>query len=154
MRLRLLLLLFLAGLVPAMAGSSPPKVIMRVYVQTNEGLPETEARPVAIPPDNEIIQVRTLPELTEQELTAVETDTSGAVHLHFNHTGQVDLNVCTSENQGRILVVMVDGYIVYAPTIDEQVSSGELILPHPLQPEIVKLLQDTAAQNVRKASKA
>jgi preprotein translocase subunit SecD len=147
------LFLLLAGLIPVQAGHSPPKVLLRVYVQTNEGLPESEARPISIPPDNEVIQVRPLPELTEGDLVSVEADAVGAVHLHFNHSGQITLNACTAENQGKILVVMVDGFIVYAPTIDEQLSEGELVLPHPLKPEVVKLLQETAAHNVKQAAR-
>ena len=97
--------------------------------------------------------MRPLPELTEGDLVAVEADAAGAVHLHFNHLGQVNLNACTAENQGKILVVMVDGFIVYAPTIDEQLSEGELVLPHPLKPEVVQMLQETAAKNVKQAAK-
>lgn len=147
-RLRLVLGLLLLAFLPAHAGHSGPLILMRVYIQTNEGLPPSEARPVEIPPDNEVIQVRTLPEVTEQELIAVETDSSGAVHLHFDHTGQVNLDVVTAQNQGRIMVVMINGFIVYAPIIDQELTNGELILPHPLQPEVVKLLQETAQRNV------
>jgi hypothetical protein len=136
---------------PARAGHSPPKIFMRVYIQTNEGLPDTEARPLMIPPDNEVIQVRTLPEVTEGDLVAVESDPSGSVHFHFNHIGQVNLDAVTAQNQGRILVVMIDGVVIYAPTIDEQISDGELIVPHPLNPTVIKLLQDVAQQNVEEA---
>ena len=145
--LRLCLGMLCVIFLPAHAGHAPPVVFMRVYIQTNEGLPPTEAQPVQIPPDNEVIQVRTLPEVTERELTAVETDTTGAVHLHFDHTGQIDLDAATAQNQGRIMVVMINGIIVYAPTIDTQLSNGELILPHPLQPAIVALLQKKAQDN-------
>jgi hypothetical protein len=136
---------------PARAGHSPPKIFMRIYIQTNEGLPDTEARPLAIPPDNEVIQVRTLPEVTEADLTAVEADPSGAVHFHLNHIGQVNLDAVTAQNQGRIMVVMIDGVVIYAPTIDEQISDGELIVPHPLNPAVIKLLQDVAAHNVEES---
>jgi hypothetical protein len=145
--------LLLFTLVPVRAGHSPPPILMRVFVQTNEGLPASEARPVAIPPDGEVIQVRTLPEVTEQDLTAVEADAAGAVHFHFNHIGQVNLDAVTAQNQGRILVVMLNGYIIYAPTIDEEVSTGELIIPHPLDPEVVKLLEATAQRNVRQSNR-
>ena len=146
-RLCLLVAFPLVSFLPAHAGHKPPQILMRVYIQTNEGLPPTEARPVQVPPDNEVIQVRTIPELTENQLTAVEADASGAVHLHFDHSGQVDLDAFTAQDQGRIMVVFIDGVIVYAPTIDTQLSNGELILPHPLTPETVRLLQEKAAAN-------
>jgi preprotein translocase subunit SecD len=136
---------------PARAGHTPPKIFLRIYIQTNEGLPATEAQPLMIPPDNEVIQVRTLPEVTEADLIGVESDPSGSVHFHFNHIGQVNLDAVTAQNQGRILVVMLDGIVIYAPTIDEQITDGELIVPHPLNPAVVKLLQDTAEKNVEES---
>jgi preprotein translocase subunit SecD len=140
---------------PARAGHSPPKATLRVHVQTTgEGQSAMEATPVTIPPDNEQITVRTLPEVTETDLVGVQEDPSGGVRLQFDHTGQVALSVVTAENQGRILVVLIDGFVVYAPLIDQQITSGELDIPHPVKPEIIKNLEDVAAQNVRKASRS
>jgi len=134
---------------PARAGHAPPQVLLRVFVQTSgEGMPSTQATTIAIPPNNETIMIRTLPEVTEAELTNVQVDASQYVHFQFNSHGQISLDAVTAQNQGRILVVMLDGYIIYAPTIDEEISNGELILPHPLPPEVVKLLQDTAKRNL------
>ena len=145
-----LLLTFL----PARAGHSPPKVVLRVHVQTTgEGLSAQEATTITIPPNGEQIQVRTLPEATEQELIDVQQDASG-LHLKFNHVGQINLNAATAQNQGRILVVLIDGYVVYAPIIDEMISNGELDIPHPIPAQIVQLLQEVARQNVRQAAKS
>jgi hypothetical protein len=146
-------LLFLTFL-PARAGHSPPKVILRVHVQTTgEGQSAMAVTTISIPPNGEQIQVRTLPEITERELVSVQQDASGVVHLLFNHSGQVSLNAVTAQNQGRILVVLIDGYVVYAPTINEQITNGELDLPRPISPQVLLLLQDVARQNVRQASK-
>jgi preprotein translocase subunit SecD len=144
----LLPLLFL----PAHAGHSPPKIFMRVYVQTNEGLPPSEAQPLVIPPNNEVIQVRTLPEVTEGDLLGVEADASGSVHFRFNRRGLVNLDAVTAQNQGRLLIVMIDATIIYAPVIDEQITNGELIIPHPLNPEVLKLLQEVARKNLAEAN--
>jgi preprotein translocase subunit SecD len=151
--------LFLAWLclmlVPARAGHSPPPILLRIYVQTNgEGLAATQAHEITIPPDNETIQIRALPEVTEGNLNAVETDAAGHVHFHFDHEGQVNLDAVTAQNQGRILVVFINGYIIYAPTIDEEISDGELVIPHPLPAEVVQILQDTAKRNVAKEKHA
>ena len=140
---------------PARAGHTPPQVFLRIYVQTTgEGLSAQQASTVTLPPNGETIQIRTLPEITERELIDVKADASGAVHLRFNHQGQVALNAVTSQNENRILVVMLNGYVVYAPTIDEQIDDGELILPHPLPSQAVQLLQDIARKNVQQASRA
>jgi preprotein translocase subunit SecD len=108
---------------------------------------------ISLPPNGEQIQVRTLPEATEQELIDVRQDASGVIHLLFNHDGQVALNAATAQNQGRILVVLIDGYVVYAPTIDAQITNGELDLPRPIGPHVLQLLQDVARKNVRQAAK-
>jgi len=142
--------LFLLTLQSAQAGHSPPKIFLRIYIQTSgQGLPETQAREIALPPNGETILIRAFPEITEQELVDVQEDASGAVHLHFNHEGQVNLNAITSQNQGRIMVVMLNGIIIYAPVMDEELPNGELVLPHPLAPQVLQLLQETAQKNVK-----
>jgi hypothetical protein len=67
--------------------------------------------------------------------------------------GQVNLNAVTAQNQGRILVVLIDGYVVYAPIIDEQITDGELDLPRPLPAQVLQLLQEVARRNVRQAAR-
>jgi preprotein translocase subunit SecD len=146
--------LMLTTLLPAQAGSSPPKVTLRIHVQVaGEGLSPQEATTIAVPPDGEEIQVRTLPEASERDLVEVQQDATG-LHLQFNHVGTVNLNAVTAENQGRILVVMVDGRIIYAPVIDAQISKGHLDIPHQIPPQLVVLLQQLAQQNVRQAEKS
>jgi preprotein translocase subunit SecD len=145
--------LFLTFL-PARAGHSPPKIVLRVHVQTTgEGQSAQEVTTITVPPNGEQIQVRTLPELTEQELVGVQQDASGGVRLQFNHVGQVNLSAVTAQNQGRILVVLIDGYVVYAPIIDEQITSGELDIPRQISLQIVQLLQEVAQQNVKQAAR-
>jgi len=146
-------ILFLTFL-PARAGHSPPKVILRVHVQTpGEGQSPLEVTTLSLPPNGERIQVRTLPEVTEHDLVDVRQDASGVVHLLFNHVGQVNLSAVTAQNQGRILVVLIDGQIVYAPIIDEQITNGELDLPRPINPQVLQLLQEVARKNVRQAAR-
>jgi hypothetical protein len=150
----LLTVLLLSLPAPARAGHTPPKLFLRIHVQTaGEGLPATQAITIALPPNGEQIQIRALPEVSENNLIGAEQDTTGRVHLQFNHQGEVNLSAVTGENEGRILVVMLNGYIVYAPVIDQQITNGELILPHSLTPQIMQLLQDIALKNVKKANK-
>jgi preprotein translocase subunit SecD len=150
----LLIGLLVITFLPAQAGSSPPKVFLRVHIQTTgDGQSNLEATTISLPPNGEQIQVRTLPEATEQELTSVEQDAQGVVHLKFNHVGQVSLSAVTAQNQGRILVVLIDGTIVYAPIIDEQITDGELDIPHPLSPQIIALLQEVVQKNLKEAKR-
>ena len=98
--------------------------------------------------------VRTLPEVTELHLIGIEQTASGTVRLQFNHVGQVNLSAVTAQNEGPILVVLIDGMVVYAPVIDQQITNGELDLPHALNPIIIQQLQEVAKQNVRQAAKS
>lgn len=139
---------------PAHAGHSPPKIVLRVHVQTTgEGQSPMEATAIALPPNGEKIMVRTLPEATEQQIVAVEPTSSGGMRIQFNHVGQVALSAVTAQNTNRILVVLINGYVVYAPVIDQQITSGELDIPSGIPPQAVKMLQDQAAKNVRQAQK-
>ena len=150
----LLVGLFLLSFVQAHAGHTPPKVILRVYIQTaGEGLPDTQATTITIPPNGETIQIRTLPEVTENDLIGVQSDSSGAIHLQFNHQGQVVLSAATAQNQNRIMVVMMNGYVIYAPMIDQQITTGELVIPHKLTPEALQLLQEIARRNAQKQAR-
>jgi len=150
----LIAVVLLCSMVSAVAGSSAPQVFLRVNIQTaGEGQSPLEVMSMNLPPNNEEILVRRLPEVTEKNLIGVQQDASGAVHLQFNHEGQVNLSAVTAQNQDRIMVVTVNGYVVYAPVIDEQITNGELVLPHQLTPALIQQLQETAARNVLQASK-
>ncbi len=147
-----LAVLLTAGM--AHAGHSAPKVFLRVHVQTTgEGQSPMEVMSVNVPPDNDKILIRMLPEASESQLTGIEQDASGGVRLHFNHAAQVNLSAVTGQNQGRILVVLIDGIVVYAPVIDTQITNGELDIPHPIPAQIVQLLQEAAAHNVKEANR-
>ena len=138
---------------PTHAGQSPPKLLLRIHVQTTgDGMSVNQAVNVLLPPNGEPIQVRALPEVTERNLVGVDPQPGGTL-LTFDHQGEVNLSAVTAENQGRYLVVFLNGYIIYSPMIDEQITSGQLLLPHPLAPQIVSLLQDIAKKNVREGQK-
>jgi hypothetical protein len=145
--------LALLAVLPAHAGKTPPKLLLRIHVQTTgDGMSVNQAQTVYLPPNNEPILIRALPEVTEQNLIGVLPEPGGTL-LTFDHPGEVNLSAVTAEDQGRILVVFLNGFIIYAPIIDEQITNGQLLLPHPLAPQIVALLEDIAQRNVRNASK-
>ena len=138
---------------PAHAGKSPPKITLRVHVQTTgDGLSENQAQTVYLPPNGEPIQLRALPEVSERDLVSVDPRPDGTL-LSFDHSGQINLSAVTAQNQGRIMVVFINGYIIYSPVIDEQITSGQLLIPHALAPQVVQLLQEVAKKNVRDARK-
>jgi len=138
---------------PAYAGKSPPKITLRIHVQTTgDGLSQNQAQTVYLPPNGEPIQLRAMPEVSEHNLIAIDPRPGGTL-LTYDHDGQINLSAVTAQNQGRIMVVFLDGYIIYAPVIDEQITNGQLLLPHALTPHAVQLLQDVAKKNVRDSRK-
>ena len=142
-----LLLLFL-GLFAG--GHKPPALIFRINVQTSgTGLGPTQALPLTLPKTQEMILVRAIPEVTEKNLRHVEVRNDGTLVLTFDHQGRVNLDVVTTSNQGRYLVVTIDGILVYSPLIDEEISSGTLVIPHPLPLPVVEALKQVADENSR-----
>jgi hypothetical protein len=141
--------LFLVFL-PAHAGHTPPQVMLRIHVQTTgEGSSPMEVSRIQVPPDGDTILIRSIPELSEGQLIGAEQDNDG-LHLQFNHVGMVNLNAATAQNQGRILVVLIDGNVIYAPVIDMQITNGQLDIPHPIPPVILQLLQEVAKENLKR----
>lgn len=139
---------------PAHAGHSPPQVTLRIHVQTTgEGQSTLEVTHLQVPPDGQQILIRSIPEVSEAQLVGATQDADG-LHLQFNHTGLVDLNAATAQNQGRILVVLIDGNVIYAPTIDMQITTGQLDIPHQIPANILQLLQQVAQENIRRQNKA
>ena len=65
----------------------------------------------------------------------------------------VALSAATAQNQGRILVVLINGYVIYAPSIDEQITSGELDVPHPISSQVLLQLQEVAQKNLKQANR-
>jgi preprotein translocase subunit SecD len=146
--------LLLLTLLPAQAGRTPPKVILRIHVQTTgEGQSSLEVTQIRVPPQGEEVLIRSIPEVSETQLIDAQQDNDG-LHLRFDHVGQVNLSAATAQNQGRLLVVILDGQVIYAPVIDMQITSGELDIPHPVPPQIVELLQGVARQNVRRENRS
>lgn len=147
------LLLGLASTV-CFAGASRPKTMLRVHVQTTvQGAPGTQSLPVTIINPTRQIMVRALPEVTERDIDRVESteaDSGLALRITFNEHGRTVLNTVTLENQGKIMVVFLNGRAIYAPVIDKVIADGVLIIPRGVAPEEVPLLQDQVKENHRR----
>jgi hypothetical protein len=70
----------------------------------------------------------------------------------FDDFGKTKLEVATNTGRGLILVVIVNGRVVYAPTIDTNLTQGALALPAgSIFPDEIQALND--ARNKEKAQK-
>ena len=85
--------------------------------------------PVSLFNPPEKVAIQSLPELSEKDIRKVSTRIDGTVLLEFDDFGKTKLEVATSTGRGLIMVVIVNGRVVYAPRIDTVLTNGSLLLP-------------------------
>jgi len=119
----------LAGALFWMGAAEKPPVLIRVHLQASEGARGEASVPVSLFNPPEKVAIQSLPELTEKDIQRVTTRPDGTVLLEFDDFGKTKLEVATSTGRGLILVVIVNGRVVYAPRIDTVLTRGCLLLP-------------------------
>ncbi len=129
MRFGVNILPFLVGLVVWMGAAEKPPFLLRVHLQAPEGAKGMVSVPVTLFQPNETIAIQSLPEVSEKEIRKVSTRADGTVLVDFNDFGRTKLEVGTSTGRGFILVVLVNGRVVYAPRIDTVITNGSILLP-------------------------
>ena len=108
--------------------------------------------PVTLLNPPETIAIRNLPEVSEKDIRSVRALADGTVVVEFDDFGKTKLEVATNTGRGLILVVIVNGRVVYAPNIDINLASGRLALPAgSVLPEEIQALNDQ--RNREKAQK-
>jgi len=129
MRFGVNILPFLVGLVVWIGAAEKPPFLLRVHLQAPEGAKGMVSVPVTLFQPNETIAIQSLPEVSEKEIRKVSTRADGTVLVDFNDFGRTKLEVGTSTGRGFILVVLVNGRVVYAPRIDTVITNGSILLP-------------------------
>ncbi|MEM6822226.1 MAG: hypothetical protein AAF558_09820 [Verrucomicrobiota bacterium] len=124
-----------------MAGSSRPELTYRIHVEAGREAREDETVAVGLTNPDEIIRIRRLPVLTERYITRIMTLAQGAVLFEFNQTGKHALEVATSTEIGKTLVVLLNGRLIYAAEIDMPLRSGRILIPGEIAPEEVQYIQ-------------
>lgn len=108
--------------------------------------------PVTLLNPPETIAIRNIPEVSEKEIQQIRTLADGTIVVGFDDFGKTKLEVATNTGRGLILVVIVNGRVVYAPTIDTNLTRGALALPAgSIFPDEIQALNDT--RNKEKAQK-
>ena len=120
---------FLVGLVVWMGAAEKPPFLLRVHLQAPEGAKGMVSVPVTLFQPNETIAIQSLPEVSEKEIRKISTRADGTVLVDFNDFGRTKLEAGTSTGRGFILVVLVNGRVVYAPRIDTVITNGSILLP-------------------------
>ena len=119
----------LAGLLLWIGAAPKPPVLLRVHLQAPEGTKGQVSVPVTLFNPAETISIQAIPEVSEREVRRVSTRLDGSILVEFTDFGQTKLEVGTSTGRGLILVVIVNGRVVYAPRIDTVLTNGCLLLP-------------------------
>ena len=146
------ILAILAGMVVWMGAAEKPPVLVRVHLQAPEGAKGDVSVPVSLFNPPEKVAIQSLPELSEKDIRKVSTRTDGTVLLEFDDFGKTKLEVATSTGRGLIMVVIVNGRVVYAPRIDTVLGNGCLLLPvGSVTPEEIQGLND--ARNKERVQK-
>jgi hypothetical protein len=135
-----------------MGAAEKPPVLLRVHLQAPEGAKGLVTVPVTLLNPPETIAIRNLPEVSEKDIMRVRALVDGTVVVEFDDFGKTKLEVATNTGRGLILVVIVNGRVVYAPMIDTSLTKGALALPAgSVFPEEIQALND--ARNKERAQK-
>jgi len=129
MRFGVNILPFLVGLVVWMGAAEKPPFLLRVHLQAPEGAKGMVSVPVTLFQPNETIAIQSLPEVSEREIRRISTRADGTILVEFDDFGRTKLEAGTSTGRGFILVVLVNGRVVYAPRIDTVITNGSILLP-------------------------
>ena len=123
------LLPLLAGLFVLLGATPKPPLLFRVHLQAPEGSKGQVSVPVTLFNPSQTISIQSLPEVSEKEIRKVSTRADGSILVEFTDFGQTKLEVGTSTGRGLIMVVIINGRVVYAPRIDTVLVNGCLLLP-------------------------
>jgi preprotein translocase subunit SecD len=147
------LILLLTSLSFSLQAASPkPKVTFRAHIETGAaaGLAATQVQQVMLFDPEQMIYVRTIPEISENDIEAIETRITnqgiGAL-ITLNRRGRVSISSATSENLGRILVFMLNGRVIYAPVLDMPITQGQIFIPRGFLPEEIDALKKQIKKN-------
>jgi preprotein translocase subunit SecD len=134
------------------AGSSRPQITFRVHVERGQSAGSSaQVMQIALTQPEQVITVGRYAELSETQVQSVLPTPDGGLMVLFNSTGTKILESATANNQGRVLVVFLNGRVVYAPLIDMPLRTGRILVPGPLDPAEVAALQQFLQKRDKKS---
>jgi hypothetical protein len=132
---------------PLWAGSPKPSITFRIHIQMNESVGGSgPVIQVALSNPPEVITVNRSAQLAETHLQSVLPTPDGGMMVQTTPTGARLLEEATLSNPGKIMVVLLNGTVVYSPVIDMPMRSGRFLVPGPIPPELISGLQARIAQ--------
>ncbi len=148
--MRAILPLFIAVLLLAplqvIAGQKKPApVSIRLFGEGNEKEGESFVTPVELTTPQKKIFVRKVPILTERDISAFYPfpgrDGMVGAYLRLDAHGSDKLEQFTTEDRGKLAVIMVNGRVAAALRVEERVRDGILFIPGGILPNEIALLE-------------
>ena len=105
--------------------------------------------PIQLTQPDEQIFVSSIPEATEKDLLGIvpAPGAAGGAILHFSDHAGMNLDAATSQGDGKVLVVVLDGRVIYSPMIDTTIKT-DILIPRGIMPQEFSLLDALAKQNL------
>lgn len=144
--LRLLPLLFVVSTLPLQAGQKKPApVSIRLFTEGNEKEGESFVTPVELTNPQKRIFLRKVPILTERDIKAFfpfpGRDGMVGAYFRLDPHGADKLDQFTTEDRGKLAVIMINGRVSAALRVEQRVADGILFVPGGILPNEVTLLE-------------
>ncbi|MEI8312246.1 MAG: hypothetical protein WCH98_15950 [Verrucomicrobiota bacterium] len=128
------------------AGANKPSpVSIRVFCEGNEKEGESFVTPVELANPQKRVFLRKVPIVTEKDFTAFYPfpgrDGMIGAYFRLDPHGSDKLDQFTTEDRGKLAVIMINGRVAAALRVEERVKDGILFVPGGILPNEVALLQ-------------
>ena len=130
----------------AHAGSKKPSpVSIRVFCEGNEKEGESFVTPVELTTPQKRVFLRKVPIVTEKDFTAFYPfpgrDGMIGAYFRLDPHGADKLDQFTTEDRGKLAVIMINGRVAAALRVEGRVQDGILFVPGGILPNEVALLE-------------
>ncbi len=144
--IRLVLILLTVSPLLLQAGQTkPPAVSLRLFAEGNEKEGESFVTPVELTSPQKRIFVRKVPILSEKDIKAFfpfpGRDGMIGAYFRLDPHGSDKLDQFTTEDRGKLAVIMINGRVAAALKVEQRVTDGILYLSGGLLPNEVALLE-------------
>ncbi|TSA31472.1 MAG: hypothetical protein D4R65_11085 [Verrucomicrobiaceae bacterium] len=134
------------SVLPLHAGEKkPPPVSIRLHSEGNEKEGDSFVTPIELTNPQKKIFIRRVPILTERDIKKFlpfpGRDGMVGAYFFLDPHGADKLEQFTTEDRGKLAVVMINGRVGAALKVDKRVTDGILFVPGGIMPNEVALLQ-------------
>lgn len=138
------LLLFLPLMLHA-GQKKPPPVSIRLFSEGNEKEGESFVTPVELTNPQKRVFLQKVPILTERDINAFYPfpgrDGMIGAYFRLDAHGSDKLDQFTTEDRGKLAVIMINGRVSAALRVEKRVTDGILFVPGGILPNEVSLLE-------------